>query len=177
MINKMVAVFLFLLLASHAYAEKFHINKGASRCSIHSDFPSYIIPMRGTGYYWLEYIYDGFNGGKSLILLIKSSVPIFIDRVGISKETNLCKNQAIVDFMFLPEHKKDKYIDSFDCHILDDMALPAGEITFGYLSTGSEPGFFQSNEAWRAFVKSTEGHIEKIDQGVRVGCTVLPSVD
>ena len=177
MTRNWIALFVISVWCSYCQATELVFSKGMSRCAIDFD-SSYIVPIRGTGHYWVEYIADE-KKNINAVLLISSPVPIIDDGNRRSGDSNRCDVQSVLDLVNLPAIKKSGYVDSFDCHILDDMQLPPGELTFGFLRTKSKSGFYYSKMAWQVVVRAERGmaSIRRVPIGTRVGCTVLPSID
>jgi hypothetical protein len=130
--------------------------------------------LRGTGYFWLEYIDDSQADHRSLLLLVQGKRPLFADRADVSTERLTCADQTVVaDQEIEPQGKRI----SFDCHVVDDEPNPAGELTVG-LVDDTRPGLKKPLSAWRAVVypQGKGGEIGPIETS-RVLCTVLPGID
>ncbi len=176
---KKIILFVSIILLLPAYVDALpKLKNNMSRCElkIPVKWPSMLI--RGTGYYWVEYLTKSFPDNKQLILLIRSNVPLY-DFRGISKSAkHTCNQQTIINYLWIKPTSKNPYIKSFDCHWADDEPYPLGEAYFGYVGkTG--PGFHKPTESWRIKLKGEGkgGNIEKMDKSLRVYCTVLPPID
>ena len=148
-----------------------------TRCEFATNTTGYIVPIRGTGYYWIEYLHRGLPEGKRAILLIQSTEPHFADRASASNEPLRCGDQKILDVLWLTKNNKNSH-PAFDCQIADDMPYKSGELVFGFVDKQSV-GLHKSETSWKAIVKpmGKGGRIEKVDSSLRAYCTVLPGID
>jgi hypothetical protein len=148
--------------------------KERSRCQMGR--AELIAPIRGTGYYWLEYLGDFSTekGAKASLLLVQGERPIFPDRAETSTEKSACSQNKIVADLGIVREGIEL---SLDCHVVDDQPLPLGEVTIGFLED-STPGLRRPISAWRAevFPQGKGGEIKPIDSS-RVLCVVLGAID
>ena len=172
-------ILIVLLASAGQLVNAVEVKKGMSRCKLEAVEKQFFIPIRGTGYYWGEYLVSNkFHEGMQLLLLIKSSLPVFVDREGMLFEENTCDKQTIVDYLWLTPPSGKFYIDSFDCHITDDMPIPIAEATVGFVDK-VHMGLQKATLSWSIKVKpfGKGGEIKAVDSSRNVLCTMLPSID
>src|SRR5687767_15087523 len=68
----------------------------AGRCEFRPGVRRFATSIRGTGYYWLEWVGATANDSLETLLLIRGERPIFADRSEISLEPQDCSQQVIV---------------------------------------------------------------------------------
>jgi hypothetical protein len=168
----------FVFTAYAGAGEKYEIINGSPRCDLNKGAGHFYIPIRGTGYFWLEYVPRGFSNGNQLLILIKSNVPIFKDKTSNGANENTCSDQTIVTHKWI-ELSPNQVIDSFDCHIADDMPLPVGEVVVGMIDGDRKEGLYRATRSWKIFIKphGIGGEISELSRNSRVYCTILPSID
>lgn len=173
---------LLLLLATAAslqwcYADQ-NITRNASRCDVDVSYDDLFF-MRGTGYYWVEYASDVGRPNRQLLMLIASRRPMFRDRPDVSMTPITCEDQTILDFVWIDVGPGQFPIDSFDCHVTNDIPLPPGELVFGNISNHTTPGLFPAVRSWKATISpgGKGGSIHEMPDDSPVLCTVLPGID
>lgn len=175
-------MYLLIILLLPTYADAGTLLKNnMPRCELKVPKEAPTMPIRGTGYYWVEYLYDGFPGNKQLILLIRSKNPMY-DFHGTEKSTKFaCEELTIIAYLWITASPERPYIDSFDCHWADDAPYPIGDVYFGYVERRGRGrvGLHRAVESWKINIKGDGkgGTIKKMHPSSRVYCTVLPGID
>lgn len=159
---------------------------GMSRCDLATEDNGYPVWIRGTGDFSLEYFSRGFSDNRQLLLLLrKSSVPDkSFDaakespyKIQKSVQRKWCETKKIVAYKWITL-PKGRIIDSFDCHVTNDMPLPRRQLVVGLVDSGRKSGFYKARKSWRisAWPSWKGGGISEFDHS-SVYCTVLPGID
>lgn len=169
-----LAVVFTLSMAVACEAAEPQGSKDRSRCDYPVKAWGFFVGMRGTGYYWVEYIHRHL-GDEVALLLVRGDRPLFADRVTTSAKELKCENMTI---LAEARFQKGDLHPIFDCHIADDMPHPLGEVTVGFIED-NEVGLARPKVAYRALVEPSGrgGTISRLDSTTRVLCPVFPGID